>query len=270
MTNLDSMLKSRDITLLTKFHIVKAMVFLVVMFDCESWALKNWCFQIVVLKKTPESLLDSKEIKPVNPKGNQSWIFIGRTDAEAPILWGHRMGRTDSLGKILGKTEGRRRRERPRMRWLDRITNSHEFERTPGDSGWQRSLVCSSPWGRKASDRGLRLNNNKPCFFRQDQSRVSQGLLFPTVRWDPCEYLTWSSVTFPPWPVGARTTFLALCALLWLSPLILWMLLSLALASSAEPALTGAQPVVSRGLSRSPAHSQPVSVSSFPVSAREL
>ena len=95
MTNLDSILKSRDITLLANVHIVKAMVFPVIMYGCESldhkegWELKNWCFQTVVLEKTLESPLDSKEIKPVNPKGNQPWIFIGRTDdeAETPIFW---------------------------------------------------------------------------------------------------------------------------------------------------------------------------------------
>ena len=92
----------------------------------ESWALKNWCFWIVVLEKTLVSTLDCKEIKPVNPKGNQSWIFIGRTDAvaEAPVLW-HLMQRTDSLEKtlMLGKIEGRKRRGWQRMRWLDGITN---------------------------------------------------------------------------------------------------------------------------------------------------
>ena len=95
MTNLDSILKSRDITLLTKFHLVKTMVFPsshVWMWELdskESWALKNWCFWTVVLENIFESPLDCKEIQPVHPKGNQSWIFIRRTDAEAeaPILW---------------------------------------------------------------------------------------------------------------------------------------------------------------------------------------
>ena len=94
MTNLDSILKSRDITLPTKVHLVKAMVFPVVMYGCEldcekSWALKNWCFWTVMLEKTLESPLDCKEIQPVHPKGGQSWIFFGRTDTEAetPILW---------------------------------------------------------------------------------------------------------------------------------------------------------------------------------------
>ena len=92
----------------------------------ESWVPKNWCFWTVVLEKTLESPLDCKEIKPVNPKGNQSWIFIGRTDAEAkaPILW-PLMRRTDSFEKtlMLGKIEGRRRRGWRRMRWLDGITD---------------------------------------------------------------------------------------------------------------------------------------------------
>ena len=92
MTNLDSIFKSRDITLPTKIHPVKTMVFPVVMYgyelDCEEgWTPKNWCIWTVVLEKTLESPLDCKEIHPVIPKGNQSWIFIGRTDAEAPILW---------------------------------------------------------------------------------------------------------------------------------------------------------------------------------------
>ena len=93
MTNLDSILKSRDIFLPTKVHLVKAMVFPVVVYGCESWTIKkswtpkNWCFWTVMLEKTLESPLDCKEIKSVLPKGNQSWILIGRTYAEAPILW---------------------------------------------------------------------------------------------------------------------------------------------------------------------------------------
>ena len=97
MTNLDSILKSRGITLPTKVCLVKAVVFPVVMYECESWTMKKAelqsinCFWSVVLEKTLENPLDCKEIQPVYPKGNQSWIFIGRTDAEAeaeaPILW---------------------------------------------------------------------------------------------------------------------------------------------------------------------------------------
>ena len=92
MTNSDSILKSRDITLPTKVHLVKAMVFPVLMYGCESWIIKkswaanNWFFWTAVLEKSLESPLDCKEIKPVNPKVNQSWMFIGRTASEAPIL----------------------------------------------------------------------------------------------------------------------------------------------------------------------------------------
>ena len=87
MKNLGSLLNRKDVTLPAKVHIVKAVVFPVVMYRCESWALKNWCFQTAVLEKTLESPLATKEIKPGNPKGNQHWIFYGRTEAEAPILW---------------------------------------------------------------------------------------------------------------------------------------------------------------------------------------
>ena len=93
----------------------------------QNWAPKNWCFWTVVLEKTLESLLDSKVIKPVHPKGNRSWIFIGRTNAEAKApIFGHLMGRANSLEKtlMLGKIEGRRRRGWQRIKWLDGITNS--------------------------------------------------------------------------------------------------------------------------------------------------
>ena len=91
----------------------------------ENWVPKNWCFWTVVLEKTLESPLDCNEIQPVNPKGNQSWIFTGRTDAEVELQYfGYPMRRTDSLEKtlMLGKFEGRRRKGRQRTRWLDGIT----------------------------------------------------------------------------------------------------------------------------------------------------
>ena len=95
--------------------------------DHEGWALKNWCFQTVVLEKTLEGPLYCKEIKPVNPKGNQPGIFIGRTDAkaEALIFWPPDV-KSWLIGKdlMLGKTEGKRRREWQRMRWLYSITDS--------------------------------------------------------------------------------------------------------------------------------------------------
>ena len=102
--------------------------------DCkEGWAPKNWCFWTVVLQKTLESPLDIKEIKPVNPKGNQPWTFTERTDAEAetPVLC-HLMPRANSLEKtlMLGKIEGRRRRGWQRMRWLHGITDSMDMSLT--------------------------------------------------------------------------------------------------------------------------------------------
>ena len=93
----------------------------------EDWAPKNWCFWIVVLEKTLESPLDSKEIKPVNPGGNQSWIFIGRNhaEAEAPRLWPpDTKSRLTGKDPDAGKDEGRRRRGQQRMRQLDGITDS--------------------------------------------------------------------------------------------------------------------------------------------------
>ena len=94
----------------------------------KGWALKNWCFRIVMLKKTLESPLDYKEIKPVNQKGNQPWIFIGSTDAEVPILWPPD-AKSWLTGKDIdaGKIEGKRRRGQQRMRWLDSHIDSMDM-----------------------------------------------------------------------------------------------------------------------------------------------
>ena len=133
MTNLDNILKSRDIASPTKVCLVKAMVFPVEL-DCkESWALKNCCFWTVVLEKTLESPLDCKEIQPVHPTGNQSWIFIGRTDAEAetPILWppdgkNWLIGKDPDAGKDWRWKE-KRMTEDEIVGWHHRL-NGHEFE----------------------------------------------------------------------------------------------------------------------------------------------
>ena len=134
MTNLDSTLKSRDITLPTKVHLVKAMAFLVVMYGCESWTIKQLSAKELMLLNCgvgEDSWVPwTVRIQPVNPKGNQSWIFIGRTDAEVetPIL-SILMWITDSFEKtlMLGKIEGGRRRGWQRMRWLDGITDAMDM-----------------------------------------------------------------------------------------------------------------------------------------------
>ena len=162
MSNLDSIFKSRDITLPTKVCLVKAMVFPVVMYGCElyseeGWALKNWCFWTVVLEKTLESALDYKEIQPVHSKGDQPWDFFGRNDAKAetPVVWPpHAKGwliREDSdAGRDWGQEEkGTTEDEMAGWHhWLD----AHESEWTPGVGDGQGGLACCDSWGRKESD----------------------------------------------------------------------------------------------------------------------
>ena len=116
----------------------------------EGWVPKNWCFWIVVLEKTLESPLDSKEIKPVNPKGNQPWIFTARTDAEVEApTHGHLIQRANSgkdpdAGRDWGQEKGMTENE---MVGCHYRLNGPEFEQTPGDSEGQRSLACYSLWG---------------------------------------------------------------------------------------------------------------------------
>ena len=130
ITNLDSILKNRDITLPTKAHLVKAMVFPVLMYGCHNWTikkaeLKNWCFWTVVLEKTLDSPLDCKEIQSILKEISPECSLEGLLLKLKLQYFGHLMWRTDSFEKILmlGKVEGGRRRERQRMRWLDGITN---------------------------------------------------------------------------------------------------------------------------------------------------
>ena len=132
----------------------------------NSWGLKNWCLRIVVLEKTLESPPDSKEIKPVNLKGNWPWIFTGRTDAgaEALIFWlpngkSRLIGKDSDAGKDWGQEE-KGATEDEMVGWHHRL-NGHEFEQTLGDGEGQGSLACCCPWGRKELDPTERLNNNK-------------------------------------------------------------------------------------------------------------
>ena len=121
----------KGLIIVNTFHrIASGLIHLWELGHKEDWVPTNWCFQIVVLEKTLESPLDCKEIKPVNPKGNQPWIFIGRTNAEAKLQYsGHLMRRADSLEKtlMLGKIEGRRRRGQQRKRGLDSITDTTDM-----------------------------------------------------------------------------------------------------------------------------------------------
>ena len=152
MTNLDSVLKSRDMTLLTKVCLVKAMVFPVVMYGCESWTIKKaehrridafklWCW---IKLEIP---LNCKDIKPINPKGNQPWIFIGRTDVEAPILWP-----PDAKNWLFRKDHdsGKDWRQEKKGMTNDELVggyhrlNGREFEQAPGVGDGQGSLVCCS------------------------------------------------------------------------------------------------------------------------------
>ena len=137
MPNLDSVLKSRNITLPTKVCIVKAMVFLAAMYGCESWTIKKVGHQRIdafklVLEKIPDRPLDSK-IKPVNPKGNQSWILIGRTNTEAPILWppdgkSWLTGKNSDAGKDWGQ-ENKGMAADEMAGWHHQL-DGHEFEQT--------------------------------------------------------------------------------------------------------------------------------------------
>ena len=133
----------------------------------ESWVLKNWCFWTVVLEKTLESPLDCKEIQPVHPKEDQSYVFIGRTDVEAetPILWP-----PDAKSWLIKKKKKKtdagkdwRQEEKgtgQRMRWLDGITNSMGMSlgKTPGVGDGQGGLACCDSWGCRELDTTERLN----------------------------------------------------------------------------------------------------------------
>ena len=155
MTNLDSILKSRDITLPIKVRLVKAMVFPVVVYGYESWTIKKAeRRRIDAFELWYWSPLDYKEMKPDNPKGNQSWIFIGRTDAEAPILWppdakSWVIGRDPDAGKDW-RQEEKGTTENEMIGWHHWL-NGHESEQTQGDGEGQGGLACCNSWGHKES-----------------------------------------------------------------------------------------------------------------------
>ena len=165
MTNLDSILKSRDITLLTKVRIVKAMVFPVVISGCESWTIKKaehwridafelWCWRRLLRVPWTARRSNQSILMEINPSVNQSWIFIAKIDAgaEAPILW-----LPDVKSRLIGKDPdaGKDWRQEEKGTTEDEMVEWHhwldgnEFEPTPGDSEGPESLVCCNPWGHR-------------------------------------------------------------------------------------------------------------------------
>ena len=158
MPNLDSILKSRDITLPTKVHLVKATVFLVVMYGCESWTVKKaerrrtdafelWCWKRLLRVPWTARRSNQSILKEISPGISMEGIML-KLKLQ---YFGHLMQRVDSLEKtlMLGAIRGRRRRGRPRMRWLDGITDSMDVSLS-GDG--QGGLACCNSWGRKESD----------------------------------------------------------------------------------------------------------------------
>ena len=167
MTNLDIIFKSREITLPTKVHLVKSMVFPVVMYGCESWTVKKaecwridgfelWCWRRLLRVSWTAGRSNQSILKEIS----QSWVFIGRTDAEAetPILWPpHVKSCPIEKTLMLGGVGGKRRRWWQRMRWHHRL-DGHEFEWTLGVGDGQGGLACCGSWGPKKLDTTERLN----------------------------------------------------------------------------------------------------------------
>ena len=168
MTNLDGILKSRDITLPAKVHIVKTMVFLVVMYRCESWTIEKakhgtidafelWCWRRLLRVPSIARRSNQSILKDISLEYSLEGLMLKLQYS------GHLMWRTDSLEKtlMLGKSEGKRRRgKQDEMAGWHHWLNGHEFEQAPGVGDGQRGLVCCSPWGCKKLDMTYWLNNN--------------------------------------------------------------------------------------------------------------
>ena len=168
----------------------------------ETWLLKNWCFWNAGLEKTLESPLDRKEVKPVNPKGNQPWIFIGKTNAEAPKLWppdakNWLIGKDSDAGKDWRQEKGTTEDEMVGWHhWL----NGHESEQALVVDDGQGSLACSSPWGHKESDMTKWLNWIK-LHYAKLWSSIRQNFLY-FIDSETCisQHFKVSEFRMLPWP----------------------------------------------------------------------
>ena len=202
MTNLHIILKRRDITLPTKFHLVKAMVFPVFMYGCESRTIKKtesrridvsdlWCWRRLL--RVPWT---AREIQPVYPKGDQSWKSIGRTEAEveAPILWPPNV-KNWLIGKDLDAGKDWRQEEKGTTEdemfgWHHQL-NGHEFEQAPWDGEGQGGLKCCSPWGHKACVR-----SHFSCVWLSVTLWTAACQAPPSIGFSRQEY--WSGLLCPP------------------------------------------------------------------------
>ena len=164
----------------------------------ESWALKNWCFWTVVLEKTLENRLDCKEIQPINCKGNQSWIFIGRTEAEAetPILWppdakNWLIRKDPDAGKDWRQKE-KGMKEDETVGWHHWL-NGREFEQAQGDSEGQGSLACCSPWGCRGGHDWVNSNSSLSADEHQGRKFIDMTVLVKEIDllWDPDSARPW-------------------------------------------------------------------------------
>ena len=192
MTNLDSILKSRDITLPTQVHLVKAMVFPVVMYGCEIWTIKKaWYFWSMVLGKTLESPLDCKEIQPVNTKGNSPEYSLDELMLKLKLqCFGDLMQRTDSLEKtlMLQKIESGRRRRRQRMRWLDGIPYTMDMSL---NRFWElvmdREACCSQSMGSQ------RIGHD---WVTERTTNLDLGVFHPIEKWEfQHQWFLWGGVS---------------------------------------------------------------------------
>ena len=160
----------------------------------EGWVLKNWCFWTAVLEKTLESPLDSKEIKPINPKGDQPFrIFIWRNDAEAPILWPPDAKSYSDAGRDWRQEEKGMTKDEM-VGWYHWL-NGQESEQAPGDGAGQGSLVCCSPWGCKELDMTEQLNNRPLKAWLELENPLPRWLTHKALGWRPQFPALWAS----PW-----------------------------------------------------------------------